>query len=91
MELIDNVTPKLVPAGWGTFESVIGEQRSFTNGRIIVAGDKAHRGKQRRADTLVCYRSDSPPAVVVEPPCRRSQWHPRPAPRSPLPAVLRSS
>lgn len=44
------VTPKLVEADWGAAESVIGEQHSFTNGRIIVAGGKVRRGKQRRAD-----------------------------------------
>jgi type I restriction enzyme R subunit len=37
------VTPKLVEAGWGVAESVIGEQHSFTNGRIIVAGGKVRR------------------------------------------------
>jgi type I restriction enzyme, R subunit len=42
------VTPRLVEAGWGAAESVIGEQHSFTNGRIIVAGGKVRRGKQRR-------------------------------------------
>ena len=42
------VTPKLVEAGWGAAGSVIGEQHSFTNGRIIVAGGKVRRGKQRR-------------------------------------------
>jgi type I site-specific restriction endonuclease len=50
------ITPKLVEAGWGVAESVIGEQHSFTNGRIIVTGGKVRRGKQRRADYLLCYR-----------------------------------
>jgi type I restriction enzyme, R subunit len=58
------VTPKLVAAGWGTSESVIGEQHSFTNGRIIVAGGKVRRGKQRCADYLLYYRRDMPLAVV---------------------------
>jgi len=53
------VTPKLVEAGWGVPESVIGEQHSFTNGRIIVAGGKVRRGKQRRADYLLYYRRDA--------------------------------
>jgi len=48
----------------GTSESVIGEQHSFTNGRIIVAGGKVRRGKQRRADYLLYYRRDMPLAVV---------------------------
>ena len=58
------VTPKLVEAGWGAAESVIGEQHSFTNGRIIVAGGKVRRGKQRRADYLLYYRRDTPLAIV---------------------------
>ncbi len=58
------VTPKLVAAGWGASESVLGEQHSFTNGRIIVAGGKVRRGKQRRADYLLYYRRDFPLAVV---------------------------
>lgn len=59
------VTPKLVAAGWGTSDSVIGEQHSFTNGRIIVAGGgKVRRGKQRRADDLLHCRRDFPLTVV---------------------------
>ena len=58
------VTPKRVAAGWGTSESVLGEQHSFTNGRIIVAGGKVRRGKQRRADYLLYYQRDMPLAVV---------------------------
>lgn len=58
------VTPKLVEAGWGAAGSVTGEQHSFTNGRIIVAGGKVRRGKQRRADYLLYYRRDFPLAVV---------------------------
>ena len=39
------VTPKLTSAGWGSAPHVIGEQRTFTNGRIIVtaASTKRHR------------------------------------------------
>jgi type I restriction enzyme R subunit len=58
------VTPKLVEAGWGVPELVIGEQHSFTNGQIIVAGGKVRRGKQCRADYLLYYRRDIPLAVV---------------------------
>ena len=58
------VTPRVVEAGWGAAESVIGEQHSFTNGRIIVAGGKVRRGKQRRADYLLYYRRDLRMPVV---------------------------
>jgi type I restriction enzyme R subunit len=58
------VTPRLIEAGWGAAPHTIGEQRSFTNGRIIVAGGKVRRGKQKRADYLLYYRRDYPLAVV---------------------------
>ena len=58
------VTPRLVEAGYGSAPYAIGEQRSFTNGRIIVAGGKVRRGKQKRADYLLYYRRDYPLAVV---------------------------
>ena len=58
------VTPKLVQAGWGAAPHVIGEQRTFTNGRIIVTGGRVRRGKQKRADYLLYYRRDYPIAVV---------------------------
>jgi type I restriction enzyme R subunit len=58
------VTPKLTTAGWGNAPHVIGEQRTFTNGRIIVTGGRVRRGKQKRADYLLYYRRDFPLAVV---------------------------
>jgi type I restriction enzyme, R subunit len=58
------VTPRLIEAGWGAAPYAIGEQRTFTNGRIIVAGGKVRRGKQKRADYLLYYRRDFPLAVV---------------------------
>lgn len=41
-----------------------GEQRTFTNGRIIVTGGRVRRGKQKRADYLLYYRRDYPLAIV---------------------------
>jgi type I restriction enzyme, R subunit len=41
------VTPRLVDAGWGAAESVIGEQHSFANGQIIVAGGKVRAATAR--------------------------------------------
>lgn len=58
------VTPKLVEAGWAVSPCFIGEQHSFTNGRIIVASGKVRRGQQRRADYLLYFRRDYPLAVV---------------------------
>lgn len=54
------VTPRLVEAGWGSAPYAIGEQRSFTNGRIIVSGGKVRSAKQKRADYLSHYRRDYP-------------------------------
>ncbi len=58
------VTPRLIEAGWGAAPHAMGEQRSFTNGRIIVAGGMVRRGKHKRADYLLFYRRDYPLAVV---------------------------
>lgn len=58
------VTPKLVEAGWSNAPHSIGEQRSFTNGRIFVTGAKVRRGKQKRADYLLYFNRDYPLAVV---------------------------
>ena len=60
------VTPGLVAAGWGEHPYSIGEQRTFTQGRITVAGGKVRHGKQKRADYLLYYRRDFPIAVVEE-------------------------
>lgn len=58
------VTPKLVASGWDKSPYAIGEQRIFTNGRIIVTGCKVRRGYQKKADYLLYYRRDFPIAVV---------------------------
>src|SRR4026209_1660002 len=48
------VLPKLYAAGWT--DDQISEQRTFTDGRIVVAGKKAIRRPQKRADYLLRYR-----------------------------------
>lgn len=58
------VIPKLVEAGWDNPPYLINEQRSFTDGRIVFVGGKARRGRQKRADFILRYRSDFPIAVV---------------------------
>ena len=58
------ITPRLVEAGWATSPHAIVEQRSFTNGRIIVTGGRVRRGKLKRADYLLYFRRDYPLAVV---------------------------
>ena len=58
------VVPKLTDAGWENEPHSIAEQRTFTDGRIIVTGGKVRRGKRKRADYLLRYTRDFPIAVV---------------------------
>ena len=56
------VLPKLYNAGWE--DTQISEQKSFTDGCIVLVGNRAIRRKQKRADYLLRYRRDFPIAVV---------------------------
>ena len=56
------VVPKLYAAGW-TDEQIL-EQRSLTDGRIMVAGSKIWRHAPKRADYLLRHKSGSMLAVV---------------------------
>lgn len=56
------VLPKLYAAGWT--DDQISEQRTFTDGRIVVTGSKVLRKPQKRADYLLRYARDFPLAVV---------------------------
>ena len=58
------VVPKLQAAGWDNEPHSIAEQRSFTDGRIVVRGNKAERQKTKRADYLLRYTRDFPIAVT---------------------------
>jgi type I restriction enzyme R subunit len=58
------VLPRLVAAGWDAEPHSFTEQRTFTDGRIIVSGGKIRRGKQKRADYLLRYTRDFLIAVV---------------------------
>lgn len=58
------VVPKLQAAGWENEPHSIAEQRSFTDGRIIVVGSKARRQPQKRTDYLLRFTRDFPIAVV---------------------------
>jgi type I restriction enzyme R subunit len=58
------VTPKLREAGWETSPFSITEQRTFTDGRIVVTNGKSKRGEGKRADYILRYRRDFPIAVV---------------------------
>jgi type I restriction enzyme R subunit len=56
------VTPKLYSAEW-TDEQIL-EQRTFTDGKIVVLGRKARRKKGKRADYILRYKTDYPIAVI---------------------------
>ena len=49
------VVPKLQAAGWEEDPHSIAEQRTLTDGRIIVAGSRVRRRKGKRADYLLRY------------------------------------
>ncbi len=57
------ITPALKEAGWNQ-NTQIRREYSFTAGRVIVRGAVATRGKKKRADYLLNYRSHLPLAVV---------------------------
>lgn len=58
------VTPAIQAAGWGGSPFEIAEQRSFTDGRIVLSGRSAQRRDGKRADYLLRYRRDLTLAVV---------------------------
>lgn len=58
------VLPKLIDAGWDNDPHSFTEQRTFTDGRIVVAGNKVSRRPQKRADYILRYTRDLPIAVV---------------------------
>jgi len=58
------VLPKLTQAGWDNDPHSFTEQKTFTDGRIIVIGQKIKRQKQKRADYLLRYTRDFMIAVI---------------------------
>ena len=58
------VLPKLLAAGWDNEPHSFTEQRTFTDGRIVVAGNLTYRRRQKRADYLSLLAS--------MPPCART-------------------
>jgi len=58
------VLPKLIDSGWDNDPHSFTEQRTFTDGRIVVSGIKVQRRPQKRADYLLRYTRDFPIAVI---------------------------
>ena len=59
-----HVTPKLQAAGWDREPHRISEQVTFTDGRIVVMGQRAHRRVGKRADYILRFRPDMAIAVI---------------------------
>lgn len=56
------VLPKLYDAGWNS--DLISEQKTFTDGRIVVLETKCRRRQQKRADYILNYKRDFKIAIV---------------------------
>jgi len=56
------ILPKIYAAGWD--DDQINEQRTFTDGRIMVAGTKVWRQQQKRADYILRYRPNLMIAII---------------------------
>lgn len=57
------ITPAIVRAGWDK-EKQIREEKTFTDGKIIVKGNKVIRGEKKRADYILYYKANRPIAIV---------------------------
>jgi Type I site-specific restriction-modification system, R (restriction) subunit and related helicases len=60
---VNFITPALERSGWKNGKDVLYE-KSFTDGRIEVHGERATRKKQKFTDYLLYYKKDFPIAVV---------------------------
>lgn len=57
------INPAIVKAGWD-MKKQVREEKSFTDGRIIVQGKLHTRGRRKRADYILYYKSDIPIAII---------------------------
>ncbi|MFH1975453.1 MAG: DEAD/DEAH box helicase family protein [Pseudomonadota bacterium] len=57
------IIPNLEKAGWD-IQKQIREEVYFTAGRIYVKGNKTKRGKAKKADIILYYKSNIPVAVI---------------------------
>lgn len=57
------ITPAIQQAGWD-IHTQVREEVSFTKGRIIVRGKLHSRGKQKRADYILYFKTNIPVAVI---------------------------
>ncbi len=57
------INPAIQKAGWN-MRSQVREEVTFTDGRIIVQGKLYTRGKSKRADYILYYKSNIPIAII---------------------------
>jgi type I restriction enzyme, R subunit len=57
------INPAIEKAGWN-LRTQVREEVSFTDGRVIVQGSLHARGKRKRADYILYYKSDMPIAII---------------------------
>ncbi|MFA6040219.1 MAG: DEAD/DEAH box helicase family protein [Methylophilus sp.] len=57
------ISPAIQKSGWD-IQTQVREEVSFTKGRIIVRGKLHSRGKQKRADYILYYKSNIPIAII---------------------------
>ncbi len=57
------ITPAVKNANWDLITQVR-EQVTFTDGRILVTGNRHKRGKRKRADYILYYKPNIPIAVI---------------------------
>ena len=57
------ITPAIQNAGWD-IHTQMKEEKTFTDGRIIVQGKMYTRGKTKRADYILYYKPNIPIAIV---------------------------
>jgi type I restriction enzyme R subunit len=57
------INPAIAKAGWN-MRTQVREEVSFTDGRIIVQGKLYTRGKSKRADYILYYKSNIPIAII---------------------------
>lgn len=56
------ITPAIKDSGWDDLQ--IREEKYFTDGKIIINGEKIVRGPAKRADYILYYKSNIPIAIV---------------------------
>ena len=68
------VEPRLKASGWEDEPHRVNSQRTFTDGRIVVAGQKARRRPGKRADHILRHTPDIAMALL-EGPASWPAWH----------------